>query len=352
MTLLRVLIAAAIAGSVVTHGASAAALPKTNIKVVGITSNNVMYSDLEVPFYTKQLVKQSGGAVTAELKPFDELGLKGTELLRLLKNGSLEYASGWISYMAPDSPKFEGCDLAGVALGIHDARKACEAYKPILDKLMKEKWNIKLLALGPTQPQVFWCRIPVTSIQDLKGKKIRVFNQTLTDFVSGLGATSVTIPFTDVVPALQRGVADCAVTGVLSGNTAHWWEVTSDIYNMAAGWSIMFWAVNDDVWKGYSPALRSFMTREFHSLENQAWALGAKATEQANICNTGGAGCTLGLKAHMKVVQPSAADMKAHEKIVDDYVLPDWAKRCGSECAQQWNETVGKALGIKAPTKF
>jgi hypothetical protein len=30
------------------------------------------------------------------------------------------------------------------------------------------------------------------------------------------------MPFAEVVPALQRGVVDCAVTGTLSGNTAGW----------------------------------------------------------------------------------------------------------------------------------
>jgi hypothetical protein len=31
-------------------------------------------------------------------------------------------------------------------------------------------------------------------------------------------------------------------------------------------------------------------------------------------------------------------------------VLAGWAKRCGAECAKEWNDTVGKTLGLKAPT--
>jgi hypothetical protein len=31
-------------------------------------------------------------------------------------------------------------------------------------------------------------------------------------------------------------------------------------------------------------------------------------------------------------------------------VLAGWAKRCGAECAKEWNETVGKTLGLQAPT--
>jgi hypothetical protein len=39
-----------------------------------------------------------------------------------------------------------------------------------------------------------------------------------------------------------------------------------------------------------------------------------------------------------------------HKKLVEGAVLAGWAKRCGKECAAEWNNTVGKALGLKAPT--
>ena len=47
-------------------------------------------------------------------------------------------------------------------------------------------------------------------------------------------------------------------------------------------------------------------------------------------------------------VKPEEAE--THKKLVEGAVLAGWAKRCGAECAKEWNETVGKALGLKAPT--
>ena len=44
------------------------------------------------------------------------------------------------------------------------------------------------------------------------------------------------------------------------------------------------------------------------------------------------------------------AEAEAHKKLVEGAVLAGWAKRCGAECAKEWNETVGKALGLTAPT--
>ena len=42
--------------------------------------------------------------------------------------------------------------------------------------------------------------------------------------------------------------------------------------------------------------------------------------------------------------------MKLLKKIMLETVLPRWAKRCGSACAKQFNDTIGKVTGLSAPT--
>ena len=34
--------------------------------------------------------------------------------------------------------------------------------------------------------------------------------------------------------------------------------------------------------------------------------------------------------------------------IVEDFVLKRWANRCGKACADNWNDTIGKILNLKA----
>jgi len=57
-------------------------------------------------------------------------------------------------------------------------------------------------------------REKINGLNDLRGKKIRVFNPSMRDFLSGINATAVSLAFAEVVPALNNGVVDCAVTGV------------------------------------------------------------------------------------------------------------------------------------------
>src|SRR5258708_20973966 len=70
---------------------------------------------------------------------------------------------------------------------------------------MKKNGNFKLHPFGGNPPQVFWCRDLIGGLDDLKGKKIRVFNNTMRDFLGGLGAASVSMAFAGGVPGLNNG---------------------------------------------------------------------------------------------------------------------------------------------------
>ena len=43
----------------------------------------------------------------------------------------------------------------------------------------------------------------------------------------GSNASAVTIAFAEVVPALQKGVADCGITGTMPAYNAKWWQVVT-----------------------------------------------------------------------------------------------------------------------------
>jgi len=255
-----------------------------------------------------------------------------------------------ISKMAGDDPRFEACDLAGLTLDPDKARMACDAYRGVIDRQMQKNWNVKLLAFGGNTPQVFWCRDVVSGLAGLKGKKIRVFNNTMRDFLAGVGASAVSMAFAEVVPALSAGVVDCGVTGSLSGNTAGWAEVTKSIYPMSLGWSINVLAVNLDSWKRLDPKVQAFITEQTKAYEEKMWRTIKTTTAEADNCNSGIQPCTMGKLAKTTIVPVKPEETETHKKLVEGAVLAGWAKRCGAECAKEWNDTVGKALGLKAPT--
>jgi TRAP-type C4-dicarboxylate transport system substrate-binding protein len=324
-------------------------LPRTHVKVIGLNSATPASIHDELPFWRETIPQASKGAITADVTPLDQMGIDDKTMLRLLKLGVMDFAAMDISKMAGDDPRFEGCDLAGLTLEVDKARAACNAYRAVIDRQMQRNWGAKLLAFGGNTPQVFWCRSEVKGLDDLRGKKIRVFNNTMRDFLAGLGATAVSMAFAEVVPALNNGVVDCAVTGSLSGNTAGWPEVTRSVYSMSLGWSINVLAVNLNAWNRLDLKVRAFFEDQIKAYEDKMWATLKRSTEEADNCNSGKQPCTLGKLAKITIVRVQPDDAKSHKKLVEQAVLAGWAKRCGAECVREWNKTVGKALGLEAP---
>ncbi len=329
-------------------GASAQDLPRLQFKAIGLNGPTVASMVDEIPFWRETIPRASNGAITADITPLDQMGIDDKTMLRLLRLGVMDFAGMDISKMAGDDPRFEGCDLAGLTLDVDRARAACNAWRPIMDRQMQRNWNAKLLAIGGNPPQVFWCRSVVGGLDDLRGKKVRVFNNTMRDFLQGVNATAVSMAFAEVVPALNNGVVDCGVTGSLSGNTAGWAEVTRSIYPMSLGWSINALAVNLNTWNRLDPRVQAFLTEQVKAYEDRMWNTLREATEQADRCNTGQQPCTMGRPANMTIVAVKPEEEAKRRSLVEGAVLANWARRCGAECTREWNETVGKTLSLTA----
>ena len=80
-------LAAAAAAALAALPASAADLGKKEFKVVGTWGNLAHWKERESVFWNKTLPDASKGALTANAKPYTELGLSGYEVMRLLKLG-------------------------------------------------------------------------------------------------------------------------------------------------------------------------------------------------------------------------------------------------------------------------
>lgn len=324
-------------------------LPQLQFKAIGLNAQTVASTVDEVPFWRETIPRASNGRITVDITPLDQMGIDDKTMLRLLRLGVMDFASMDISKMAGDDAHFEGCDLAGLTLDIDRARAACDAWRPVMARQMERNWNAKLLAIGGNPPQVFWCRDVISGLEGLRGKKIRVFNNTMRDFLQGIGATAVSMAFAEVVPALNSGVVDCAVTGSLSGNTARWTEVAKSQYPMSLGWSINALAVNLATWNRLEPRVQQFFLDQMKSYQDRMWQTLKAGAAQADNCNFGLGPCTMGLPAKITLVPVKPEEAAVRKRLLESVVLANWARRCGAECANEWNNSVGKTLGLTAP---
>lgn len=238
--------------------------------------------------------------------------------------------------------------MPALAPEIEQARKVVDAYRPYVAEALAKDFNAKLLAIVPYPAQVTFCRDEISGLDSLKGKKIRASGWTTSEFVSALGATGVTMSFSEVPQSLQRGVVDCAITGSLSGYSAGWGEVANYIYPLPiGGWDYVITAMSMKTWDSLSgeeqSQLQALITEQ---METPAWQVTADETVQGVACLTGGE-CSHGAPNKLTLVPVSNADVgKAHQILVDN-VLPAWAGKVSSDSVDQWNATAGREGGVQ-----
>ncbi len=343
------IVAAFIAGMAALSGAAhAQTLDKKEFNVVGTWNFLTNWQKLEQPFWVTELPGASGGNLKGNIKSITEVNLKGTELLRLLKLGVYDAAAALPIYIEDGGAVIEASDIAGVARDFKMGRDIVTSWLPEMQKVMSERHGAIILGTFPFPEQVFYCRGDIKNIGDLKGKKIRVQGTSQGDFATAVGAAGVTIPFGEVVPALEKGVVDCGITGTMPGYKAKWTEVTNTLFRLPVGYTIGIWVMNASVWNRLSKDTQGFVQKQMRALENKSWQVIEAETEEGVACSTGTGACSVGPVGKLKLVKPSDSDLKAREKALNDVVLARWAKRCGDACASRWNELVGKKYNLTA----
>ncbi|RYE29434.1 MAG: hypothetical protein EOP23_21465, partial [Hyphomicrobiales bacterium] len=178
--------------------AQAQDFPKLNLKVSGGNQTQNLFQKIYKPFFTETLPARTNGAITTTFGSLEELGLRGPEVLRLLRQGVFDISEATMSYMAGEDSRFDGLDLPGVTVDIATQRKAADAFRPALAKALEAKYNTKLLSMSPVAAQMFYCKGEIQGLDSLRGKAVRTFNRAMSQMVEGAGGSSVNVPFAEV----------------------------------------------------------------------------------------------------------------------------------------------------------
>ncbi|HLS42512.1 MAG TPA: TRAP transporter substrate-binding protein [Paenalcaligenes sp.] len=325
---------------------SASAHAQSALRAVGnYSGNKVQVDEVERPFFDALGPKLG---MNVSFNPMDAIGVGAADALRLIRSGAFDIMSVQIGMVARDDPFFEGIDLAGVVDNIDQQREAANAIRDKFDERLQSRFNAKLLTLWPFGPQVMWCNGDVKGLEDLNGKKIRVFTSSMSRVVEGLGATPVTIQPSEVYLALQRGVVDCGVTAPSAGNNGKWPEVTNVFMPLTLAYSVQGHFMNLDSWNRLSPEQQETLTTASREMEDQLWDIAKRYNEDAAACNTGKEGCSLHTSYDLTEVQVDESARALISDIVKKSVLPVWADNCKRgypECPSIWNDTVGAVTG-------
>ncbi len=340
----------ALLGASLLAGTASAQAPVTLQAVTQPGPQLPQHSRVDVPLLRDGLQARSNGRIRVTIASWPERNLNGPEIIRLVRSGQVDIGAVPLNTVAGDVPLLDVVDLAGLNPTLDQARAVGAAVLPEINRAL-ERFGVRIMALYPFPAQVFFCRDPAASLADLRGRRVRTGGGSINDFVQAIGAQPVGIGFPEVYAALERGVADCAITGTASGNGARWYEVTRSLYTLPVAWSVSAYIVNVAWWNRLDAEARGMVEATMREVEEAQWRLGAESTEDGVACNTGNReGCHIGRLVEtrpMSVTRPTDADMQTLRDTLSSAVLPAFVRRCGAACGETYNRLVAPITGVR-----
>jgi TRAP-type C4-dicarboxylate transport system substrate-binding protein len=151
------------------------------------------------------ITKASNGTIKVTVFPSSQLG-SGKDHYDMVKDGIAEIGLINPGYTPGRFPVIGATDQPFL---ITDALKAAPAlhrwYAKYKDREMKEVMTCHVFT---HEPGSFHARKKIFTPDDVKGYKIRTANQTIAEYVTLMGGTSVQVPIMEAFETLQRGMTD------------------------------------------------------------------------------------------------------------------------------------------------
>lgn len=154
----------------------------------------------------QQLSEETGGALTVRIFPAGELSKSPPAQWRSALTGVSDIAFGLPGYTTEEFPRVM---LTMSPALFETAEQGTNALWDNIDSFAPDFERAKLLALWSSDPVVLMTsKVPVDSIDDLKGLRIRSPDTVAATLLANWGAVPVPLPASEIYQSLDTGVID------------------------------------------------------------------------------------------------------------------------------------------------
>ncbi len=186
--------------------------------------------------FADEVKKATNGAVEITVKSGGQLGFKGPEHLRAVRDGLVPMADILNIQQIGDEPLL-GTEGIPFLVGNGDELKVLHKYLRAEYEKVAEKNNQKMLYTVPWPTQYLHLKAKADTVDGLKGIKVRVPDKNAADMVNAFGMSGILIPWGETIPALASGAVAGVSTSAVSGVDGKFWEFLKYVYPTNHVWS-------------------------------------------------------------------------------------------------------------------
>jgi TRAP-type C4-dicarboxylate transport system substrate-binding protein len=266
--------------------------------------------------YADEVKSATSGAVEIEVKSGGQLGFKGPEQLRAVRDGLVPMADILNIQQIGDEPLLGVEGLPFISNNIDELKVLHKYLRPEYEKVALKN-NQTILYMVPWPTQYLHLKVKADSLEALKGIKIRVPDKNAQDMCSAIGMAPALIPWGETIAALSSGAVSGVSTSAVSGVDGKFWEFLKFFHQTNHAWSSQIVTINNDTLKKLSPANQKTLAELARKLEPDFWASSLKADADSTKRLTEGG---------MQLVVPSP-EMMADLRRKTEPMLADFMKR-------------------------
>lgn len=283
----------------------------------GYGTNTFQVQNLQ--YFADEVDKATAGKLKITLHPGASL-FKANEIKRAVQTGQTPIGEFILSGASNENALFGIDSIPFLATTYAEAKKLNDISKPALEKLLASQ-GLKLLYAVPWPGQSLYSKKPLTSMQDLKGSKMRAYNPATTRIAEYVGAQPVTIQLAELGQALATGTVDNFLTSSASGVDSKLYEHVKYFYDVNAWLPRNAVVVNQKAFDGLDKATQATVVKVASAAEARGWKISDEKDGEY----------LKELQAKGMTVDRGNDVLKRELKIIGGRMTNDWLRSAGDE---------------------
>lgn len=196
----------------------------------GYPENNFLTQNLRK--WVEEVEKGSGGKLKIALHTNDSL-IKLDSIKSAVQRGQVQAGEIRLGVYGNEDPMYILDGVPFVASTYDEAWKLMEAQKPYF-KALFDKAGMAIAGYQVWPSQGFYTKTPVKTVDDFKGKKIRIYSTATQRMASLLGFNATILPFAEIPQAFSSGLIEALFTSAQTGVDIQAWDNTKYFTNVGA----------------------------------------------------------------------------------------------------------------------
>jgi TRAP-type C4-dicarboxylate transport system substrate-binding protein len=228
------------------------------------------FHSLNAARFAERVKQETKGEVVMTTHPGGTLGVKANESLRSIGEGVVPMGDFALFQNASRGPAMAVETLPFLVGDYAQLAVMHKHFRPVWEGLMARS-NQKALYMVPWPNQFFFVKKPITSVNDLRGMKMRSLDRLTTDWINRLGMTPVQMTNLEILQALGSGMLDGVPTSAGTAVAQKYWDFMKFGYMTNHIWASNVMSINLDTWKKLTPGQQAIIERVAKELEPQFW---------------------------------------------------------------------------------